>query len=429
MLTVPKVIASGESVTIPAGRVAILPDVQVDGTLNVLGDIFIPSGTANSKVVQKVTSTDNAIVRFDGTTGDVQNSGVIIDDSNNVGMNNSIGNTFTAYGIGGVNKGYVGDGNWLFGGGSTNDFGIRAANNLVFGIGATERMRIDSIGNVGIGTSSPVQKLDVNGIIRAGNATSTDGNVVLTSNYYGTQNPNILGTQYSSAAWELCFGVKPKPGSMGNYVSSVDNSAWSRGVLTVDNGLSFKSASATTTAIDTDVTMTERFKIGSNGNLLIGTTTGNGVDKLQVNGDITVNGTYKNTIPSVPNGRRQVQQFSIPSISGKVTGVKIYLDKTNIQDASYRLRVSCFQYSGGVSETVVNGFVYSTTTGWAQAGANLISGGITPTWGMEVINGATVPFVKVPCGSTGSYGVIEVETTVGGGTGTFGSNLAICVGY
>ena len=34
--------------------------------------------------ISKVSSTDNAIVRFDGTLGDVQNSGVIIDDNNNV---------------------------------------------------------------------------------------------------------------------------------------------------------------------------------------------------------------------------------------------------------------------------------------------------------------------------------------------------------
>lgn len=32
------------------------------------------------------SSTDNAIARFDSTTGDVQNSGVIVDDSNNVNM-------------------------------------------------------------------------------------------------------------------------------------------------------------------------------------------------------------------------------------------------------------------------------------------------------------------------------------------------------
>lgn len=34
--------------------------------------------------VDKVTSTDNAVVRFNGTDGTVQNSGVLIDDSNNV---------------------------------------------------------------------------------------------------------------------------------------------------------------------------------------------------------------------------------------------------------------------------------------------------------------------------------------------------------
>ena len=44
VLTVPKVIAAGETITIPAGRVAVLPNVQVDGTLNISGEVFIPSG-------------------------------------------------------------------------------------------------------------------------------------------------------------------------------------------------------------------------------------------------------------------------------------------------------------------------------------------------------------------------------------------------
>lgn len=39
------------------------------------------TATAIGNRIQKVSSTDNAIVRFDGTTGAVQNSGVIIDDS------------------------------------------------------------------------------------------------------------------------------------------------------------------------------------------------------------------------------------------------------------------------------------------------------------------------------------------------------------
>lgn len=45
IVTVPKVIGAGESVTIPAGRVAVLPNVQIDGTLNVEGEVFIPSGS------------------------------------------------------------------------------------------------------------------------------------------------------------------------------------------------------------------------------------------------------------------------------------------------------------------------------------------------------------------------------------------------
>lgn len=93
-MTVPKVIASGETITIPTGRVAVLPNVQIDGVLNVEngGEVFIPSGSILSTVVEKVTSTDNAIVRFDGVTGAVQNSSVTITDNGNVGIGNTLNN-------------------------------------------------------------------------------------------------------------------------------------------------------------------------------------------------------------------------------------------------------------------------------------------------------------------------------------------------
>ena len=44
IVTVPKTIASGETITIPSGRVAVLPNLVVDGTLNIEGEVFIPSG-------------------------------------------------------------------------------------------------------------------------------------------------------------------------------------------------------------------------------------------------------------------------------------------------------------------------------------------------------------------------------------------------
>ena len=55
---------------------------------------ILTSGNAASilddKYVSKVTSTDNAIVRFDGTGGAVQNSNVTIDDNNNVSVPGSL---------------------------------------------------------------------------------------------------------------------------------------------------------------------------------------------------------------------------------------------------------------------------------------------------------------------------------------------------
>lgn len=84
VVTVPKVIATGETVTIPTGRIAVLPNLQIDGTLDIQGDVFIPSGATFDGVVEKVASTDNAVVRFNGITGEVQNSAVSIDDNGNV---------------------------------------------------------------------------------------------------------------------------------------------------------------------------------------------------------------------------------------------------------------------------------------------------------------------------------------------------------
>ena len=72
VLTVPKTIAAGETITIPSGRVAVLPNVQVDGTLNVEGEVFIPSGSGLSTVVQKSgdTMTGNLAITRDSTTAE-----------------------------------------------------------------------------------------------------------------------------------------------------------------------------------------------------------------------------------------------------------------------------------------------------------------------------------------------------------------------
>src|SRR5215510_9776095 len=52
---------------------------------------------------------------------------------------------------------------------STNFVGTKDSKDLVFRTNNSERMRVLSTGSLGIGTNSPVQKLDVNGNINIRN--------------------------------------------------------------------------------------------------------------------------------------------------------------------------------------------------------------------------------------------------------------------
>jgi len=100
LVTMPSVIASGETTTIPAGRVVVHPNLQVDGTLDIQGDLFIPSGGTSDQLVSKSGDTMTGNLNFSGIDAQI--------------------------------------------GTSTN-------NALILKTNGTEKVRVDSAGNVGIG--------------------------------------------------------------------------------------------------------------------------------------------------------------------------------------------------------------------------------------------------------------------------------------
>ena len=139
------------------------------------------------------------------STGTSASSDVVATSDNGSETTNFIdmginGSTYTGGVMGTANDAYlynVGQ-NLLIGTGT-------AARSLVFMTGGTaqainERMRIDGSGNIGVGTNSPAFKLDVNGTIGTGKASTTNGSLVFSNSTNGntiTVNSGATTTSYA----------------------------------------------------------------------------------------------------------------------------------------------------------------------------------------------------------------------------------------
>jgi len=133
-----------------------------------------------------LSSLTSGRVTYAGASGLLQDSANLTFDGTNLGVGTSspdakldvVGpgltaifgsetaqNAYTGWKYNSTTLGYVGNGAGVVSGGGATDFAIGAtgARALLFGTNDTERMRLDSSGNLGIGTTSPNRKLEVGG--------------------------------------------------------------------------------------------------------------------------------------------------------------------------------------------------------------------------------------------------------------------------
>jgi len=315
------------------------------GNQIISGSASLGIGTSNPlNNIHIYRSSGNAVIRSEsaGLTGD--DSGAL----NLIGGPYSLQNIM--YGAGGA---------YTISNGNAHYIGTTSSSPLVFWTNATEKMRIDSSGNVGIGTTAVINgaKLNVGGRIRLGSGTSSgDSELVLLNNDSATpgwmlsvrtdiggSNNNLKLVRLSNSGAYLGIDlVVDKTGKVG--IATTDPRAqlevagdilqswgdWKIGAQFQDGTGYFQGIGNTTTsrslnivsyAVDNSSIIrfyqgsnqggTERARFEStNGYFLIGYTGTNGAYRLQVNSQIfatsssiaTSDGRYKENVETITSG-------------------------------------------------------------------------------------------------------------------------------
>ena len=182
---------------------------------------------------------------------------IMISCPNNISENNR----GLWFGKNGVVQGYIGGGNFAVNNINDDDFGISAAEDgdLVFGTTASlggnghERMRITSLGNVGIGTTGPGERLDVNGRIRIENSTApttTSNRLYAVGGNLFWDGENVLHARDTIGEMEdTSIGTKSNGQVL---IWNATSSKWVNNALTGGNGIDVTNAAGGITISHTD---------------------------------------------------------------------------------------------------------------------------------------------------------------------------------
>jgi hypothetical protein len=260
------------------------PDSRLHLGINVNQSIKVNSANANAAFLGIFNDAAALTVNRDPATGNIQDATKA---------------TSAVYVRGEVSNGYI-------------TFETTATNN----VNSTERMRITSGGNVGIGTTSPAERLDVRGRVFIN---GTDTRIYIDNGGVGGSSLllGVVGTSHGYIGTDGPFPIIFQPnntermridalGNVGIGTTTINVGGWGKAVTlrgssnaayevtdgTVRLATFVAGSSIGGISVETNhplglyTNSTERMRITSGGNLLLGTTSDNGA-RLQVSGAAT----------------------------------------------------------------------------------------------------------------------------------------------